>query len=85
MFPPNPRTPRLSRRSTAAGSTARLLVTVAGGLLVWSWATPQASARQIATLPPRLVAPTARVAPRPVAAAPVAVATRTSGNVANVD
>ncbi|MFN7976706.1 MAG: hypothetical protein U0P30_01135 [Vicinamibacterales bacterium] len=62
---------------------ARLLFTVAGGLLVWTWAAPPASARQVTVAPARRVDRSVDV--QPAAAVAVAPAARVSGNVANTD
>lgn len=73
------------RRSYQRSATraARLLVTLGGGLLVWTWATPPASARQVPATPARAVVRGVPGWSGPVNGA--ASATRVSGNVANTD
>lgn len=82
MAPTSPRRSEPGRRLTAA-TTARLMVTLTGGLLVWTWATPPASARQVPPAPARALPRDVQGSPGP--ATGVVSATRVSGNVANVD
>ena len=80
MVPTNTPT-RRHRRLTVAG-TARLLVTLAGGLLVWSWAAGPAAARQVTPgNGPGHVGRTAH----PAAPATVALRTPLAGNAGNAE